>query len=58
MTLVAKGLIPRKLNYATSFYKAWESRRKQRHMPFGVRGLKPPDFFEMLKMTANKLFGT
>jgi hypothetical protein len=27
-------------------------------MPFGVRGLKPPDFFEILKMAVNKLFGT
>jgi hypothetical protein len=46
------------LNYATSFYGAWESRRKQRHIPYGVRGLKPPDFFEMLKMAANKLLST
>jgi hypothetical protein len=27
-------------------------------MPYGVRGLKTPDFFEMLKTAANKLFST
>jgi len=27
-------------------------------LPYGVRGLKSPDFFEMLKMAANKLFST
>jgi hypothetical protein len=27
-------------------------------VPYGVCGLKPPDFFEMLKMAANELFST
>jgi hypothetical protein len=27
-------------------------------MPYGIRGLKTPDFFEMLKMAAYELFST
>jgi hypothetical protein len=27
-------------------------------MPYGVRGFKTPDFFEILKTAANKLFST